>query len=37
MDAVADETLVDAYRRLPLDPELVQSSVRLAALTGPEW
>ena len=37
LDAVADEALVDAYRRLPLDPELVQSSASLAALTGPDW
>ena len=37
LDAVADGVLVDAYRRLPLNPELVQSSASLAALTGPEW
>ena len=36
-DAVADEALVDAYHRLPLEPDLVQSCASLAALTGPEW
>jgi len=36
-DVVADEALIDAYRRLPLDPELVQSVASLAAFTGPEW
>ena len=33
----ADEDLVAAYRRVPLDPELVRSAARLAALTVPEW
>ena len=33
---VADDELVAAYRRLPLDPELVLSAARLAALTFPE-
>ncbi len=33
----ADEELVAAYRRHPLDPELVQSAARLASLTVPEW
>ncbi len=33
----ADEELVAAYRRHPLDPELVQSAARLASLTIPEW
>ena len=37
LDAVADEALVDAYDRLPLDPELVQSAASLATLTIPEW
>ena len=33
----ADEELVAAYRRLPLDADLVQSAARLAAHTVPEW
>lgn len=33
----ADNELVDAYRRLPPDPALVQSAAHLAALTAPEW
>ena len=37
LDAVADESLVDAYRRLPLDPELIRSASILAALIAPEW
>ncbi|WP_420613517.1 ribbon-helix-helix protein, CopG family [Candidatus Spongiisocius sp.] len=33
----ADEELVAAYRRYPLDPDLVRSAERLAAHTLPEW
>lgn len=33
----ADDEMVDAYRHLPLDPDLVRSASRLAALTAPEW
>ena len=33
----ADEELVAAYRRLPLDPDLVRSAARLAAQTVPAW
>lgn len=36
-DATADAALVDAYRRLPLDPDLARSAARLAALTAPDW
>lgn len=35
-DVVAAEALIDAYRRLPLDPELARSAASLAALTAPE-
>jgi len=34
---VADRNLVDAYRRQPTEPALVQSAARLAARTAPEW
>ena len=33
----ADRRLVDAYRRLPEDPVLIESAARLAARTVPEW
>lgn len=33
----ADEELVAAYRRHPLDPDLVRSAARLASRTLPEW
>lgn len=33
----ADRELIDAYRRDPVDPALVESSVRLASETAPEW
>ena len=35
--ADADAELLDAYRRLPQDPALVQSAHRLAARTAPSW
>ena len=35
--AAADRELVVAYRRLPVDPALLQSSRRLAAETTPGW
>ena len=37
LDAVADKALIDAYHRLPLDPEFIQSAACLVALTIPEW
>ena len=33
----ADEELVAAYRRYPLDPDLVRAAERLASRTLPEW
>lgn len=33
----ADRRLVDAYRRQPEDPALIESAARLAASTVPEW
>lgn len=33
----ADKELVEAYRRIPEDPALVQSAARLAARTAPSW
>ena len=33
----ADRRLVDAYRRQPEDPALIESAARLAARTVPEW
>lgn len=36
-DATADAALVKAYRRHPIDSDLVHSAVRLAAVTAPEW
>lgn len=33
----ADRRLVDAYRRIPEDPALIESAARLAAHTIPEW
>lgn len=35
--ADADRQLRDAYRRQPIDPELIQSAQRLAAETAPDW
>jgi metal-responsive CopG/Arc/MetJ family transcriptional regulator len=35
--AEADRELVEAYRRQPADPALVQSARRLAAQTAPAW
>jgi hypothetical protein len=35
--ADADNTLVEAYRRQPQDPLLLESAARLAAETAPEW
>lgn len=35
--AKADRELVEAYRRQPPDPALVQSARRLAAQTAPAW
>jgi metal-responsive CopG/Arc/MetJ family transcriptional regulator len=35
--AAADEELVAAYRRQPVDPELIESATRLAAITSPKW
>ena len=35
--AEADRQLVDAYRRQPQDPTIVQAAARLAAQTAPEW
>lgn len=35
--ADADRELVDAYRRQPPDPALVQSARRLAGQTAPAW
>ena len=33
----ADAELLEAYRRLPQDPALVQSAIRLASRTAPSW
>ena len=33
----ADRRLIDAYRRMPEDPALIESAARLAARTMPEW
>ena len=33
----ADRRLIDAYRRRPEDPALIESAARLAAHTVPEW
>ncbi len=33
----ADAELVEAYRRLPQDPVLVQAAIRLASRTAPSW
>lgn len=35
--AGADRELIEAYRRQPPDPAVVQSARRLAARTAPEW
>ena len=35
--AAADRRLIEAYRRLPEDPALIESAARLAARTAPEW
>ncbi len=35
--AAADRRLVDAYRRQPEDPALIESAARLASRTVPEW
>ncbi len=35
--AAADAELLEAYRRLPQDPALVQSAIRLASRTAPSW
>ena len=34
---VAEQTLIDAYRRQPQDPILVEAARRLAAETTPGW
>ena len=36
-EAAADRRLIEAYRRLPQDPELVEAAKHLAAHTGPAW
>lgn len=33
----ADRALRDAYQRVPQDPALVESALRLASHTAPEW
>lgn len=33
----ADQQLVDAYRRQPQDPAIVEAAARLAARNVPEW
>ena len=33
----ADRRLLDAYRRMPEDPALVESAAHLAARTVPDW
>ena len=33
----ADRRLLDAYRRMPEDPALVESAARLATRTVPDW
>ena len=35
--AAADRRLIEAYRRLPEDPALIESAAQLAARTPPEW
>ena len=35
--AAADTELLEAYRRQPADPALVQSAVQIAARTVPSW
>ena len=35
--AAFDRELVDAYRRQPQDPLIVESARRLAAITTPAW
>jgi hypothetical protein len=35
--ADADKALVEAYRRQPQDPFLLESATRLASETAPEW
>jgi hypothetical protein len=35
--ADADKALVEAYRRQPQDPSLLESAARLASETAPEW
>ena len=35
--AAADRRLIEAYRRLPEDPALIESAAQLAARTAPEW
>ena len=35
--AAADAELLEAYRRQPADPALVQSAVQIAARTVPSW
>lgn len=33
----ADQQLVDAYRRQPQDPAIVEAAARLAAQNAPKW
>lgn len=33
----ADAALIDAYRRIPPDPVLIESAARLASRTVPSW
>lgn len=35
--AEADQTLQEAYRRVPQDPAIVSAAARLASLTAPDW
>lgn len=35
--AAADRALRDAYRRQPVDPDVLRSARRLAARTAPAW
>lgn len=36
-DAEADQKLQQAYRRQPQDPAIVESALRLARVTVPDW
>jgi hypothetical protein len=36
-EAAADRKLIESYRRLPQDPDLVDGAGNLAARTGPAW